>query len=72
MVNMKITIYIEGVDTSFCVLILFLQSCQGKRENMIKESDRLFADGVRLYNEGKYKEAGTILNTGCIHIARCI
>lgn len=48
----------------FCILIPFLQSCQGKRENMIKESDRLFSEGVRLYNEGKYKEAGTILNTG--------
>lgn len=58
MVNMKKNSLILKVSTLLlCVLIPFLHSCQGKRENMIKESDRLFADGVRLYNEGKYKEA---------------
>lgn len=65
MVNMRKNYLILKVSTLLlCVLIPFLHSCQGKRENMIKESDRLFAEGVVLYNEGKYKEAGTILNTG--------
>ncbi len=64
MVNMKKLFILRVSTLLLCVLIPFLHSCQGKRENMIKESDRLFAEGVGLYNEGKYKKAGTILNTG--------